>query len=134
MGGRLSLQDFMKKYILILGDILAILIVTIIGFATHGETSLSFLPRMAAAFFPLLIGWFLLAPFLELFQQEYTSNTKQLWRPILAMIFTAPFAAVLRGLILNAPIIPIFVVVLAASATFGMLAWRGIYMFLNRTP
>jgi hypothetical protein len=123
----------MKKSILILGDILAILIVTIIGFASHGEAGLAFLPRMAAAFFPLLIGWFLLAPFLELFQQEYTSNTKQLWRPVLAMIFAASFAAVLRGLLLNAPIIPIFAVVLGATSALGMLIWRGIYLLLNRT-
>ena len=122
----------MKKSILILGDILAILLVTIVGFATHGEAGLSFLPRMAAAFFPLLIGWFLLAPFLELFQQEYTSNTNQLWRPVLAMIFAASFAAVLRGLLLNAPIIPIFAVVLGATSALGILIWRTIYLFLNR--
>ena len=122
----------MKKSILILGDILAILIVTIIGFATHGEAGFSFLPRMAAAFFPLLIGWFLLAPFLELFQQEYTSNTKQLWRPVLAMIFAASFAAVLRGFLLNAPILPIFAVVLGATSASGILIWRTIYLFLNR--
>jgi hypothetical protein len=47
------------------------------------------------------------------------------------MIFAAPLAAILRGLILNAPIIPIFVVVLAAISAFGMVLWRGIYFFLN---
>jgi hypothetical protein len=62
----------MKKYFLILGDSLAILIVTIIGFASHGEANTWLLPRMAAVFFPLTIGWFLLAPFLELFQPEIT--------------------------------------------------------------
>ena len=123
----------MKKYILVLGDILAIFLITIIGFASHGEANLSFLPRMAAAFFPLLIGWFLLAPFLELFQQEYTSNTNQLWRPVLVMIFAAPFAAVLRGLLLNAPIIPIFAVVLGATSALGIFIWRMIYLFLNHT-
>src|SRR6266545_4000731 len=97
---------YMKKSILILGDILTILLVTIIGFATHGEASTSFLPRMAAAFLPLVITWFLLSPFLGLFQQPITSDPKQLWRPVLAMIFAGPLAAVLRGLILNAPIIP----------------------------
>jgi flagellar biosynthesis protein FliQ len=122
----------MNKNILIIGDILAILIVTIIGFATHGETALSFLPRMAAVFFPLLIAWFLLAPFLGLFQQEITSNTKQLWRPVLAMIFAGPLAAVLRGILLNAAIIPIFAVILASTSAFGMLIWRGIYVFLSR--
>ena len=122
---------FMNKYILVLGDILAILIVTIIGFASHGEAGLSFLPRMVATFFPLVIAWFFLAPFVGLFQAENTSHAKQLWRPVLAMIFAASLAAVLRGLILNAPIIPIFVVVLGATSAFGMLVWRGIYLFFN---
>jgi hypothetical protein len=122
----------MKRSILILGDILAILIVTIIGFASHGETNASSLPRMAAAFFPLLISWFLIAPFLELFRPTTTSNLKELWRPVLAMIFAGPLAVVLRGLILNAPIIPIFAVVLSATSALGMLIWRAIYFFLAR--
>ena len=122
----------MKKSILILGDILALAITTVIGFATHGETDLSFLPRMAAAFFPLTVAWFLLAPWLGLFQKETTTNPGQLWRPALAMFFAAPLAAVLRGLILNAPIIPIFAVVLSATSAFGMFVWRGFYFFLDR--
>ena len=121
----------MKNYFLILGDILAILVVTLTGFATHGELNTSFISRMSALFFPLVIAWFLIAPWLGLFQHEVVSNPKQLWRPVLAMIFAAPLAAVLRGLILNAPIIPIFVVVLAAISAFGMVLWRGIYFFLN---
>jgi ABC-type xylose transport system permease subunit len=87
---------------------------------------------MAAAFFPLIVAWFLLAPFLGLFQAEITSDPKQLWRPVLAMLFAGPFAAVLRGFLLNAPIIPIFAVVLASTSAFGMLVWRGIYFFLTR--
>ena len=123
---------YMKKSILISGDILAILLVTIIGFATHGELGTSFIARMAAAFFPLTIAWFLLAPFLGLFQADVISNPRQLWRPVLAMLFAGPFAAVLRGFLLNAPIIPIFAVVLSATSAFGMLVWRGIYFLLNR--
>ncbi len=121
-----------KTIPLILGDILTILITTLIGFATHGEANLSFLPRMAAAFFPLVIAWFLLAPFLGLFQPENTSNPRQLWRPVLAMLFAGPFAAVLRGLLLGAVIIPIFAVVLASTSAFGMWAWRGIYLFFKK--
>jgi DUF3054 family protein len=122
----------MKKYILILGDIFAIALITFIGFASHGEAGVSFLPRMGAAFFPLLVSWFILAPALGLFQEQTILNPKQLWRPVLAMIFAASFAAVLRGLILNAPIIPIFAVVLSATSAFGMLVWRGIYFFHKR--
>jgi len=118
--------------LLVVGDILAIVIVTVIGFSTHGETEVSFLPRMLAAFIPLAVAWFLISPWLGLFQPEVTSNPKQLWRPVLAMLFAGPFAALLRGLILNAPIIPIFAVVLSATSAFGMLVWRGIFVVLNR--
>ncbi|PWB74789.1 MAG: hypothetical protein C3F07_06895 [Anaerolineales bacterium] len=117
---------------LIAGDILAIVIVTVIGFATHGEADLSFLPRMLAAFVPLTVSWFLLAPWFGLFQQEITSNPRQLWRPVFAMLFAAPLAAVVRGFLLNAPIIPIFAVVLASTSAFGILIWRGLYFLLSR--
>ena len=119
-----------SKQLLIAGDVLAIAIVTVIGFTTHGEAGLSFLPRMLAAFIPLMIAWFLLSPWLGLFQQDITSNPKQLWRPVLAMLLAAPFGAVLRGLILNAPVIPVFAVVLASTSALGMLVWRGLYNFI----
>ena len=121
----------MKKYLLILGDTLAIAIITLTGFATHNEADLSFLPRMAAAFFPLVIAWFLLAPWLGLFQDEIIHKPRQLWRPALSALFAAPLAAVLRGFILNAPIIPIFVVVLGATLAFGITLWRGLYFLFN---
>ena len=121
-----------KTTLLILGDLLAIALVTVIGFATHGEAGLSFLPRMAAAFFPVLLAWFVLAPAFGLFRAKNVSEPKQLWRPVLAMVFAAPLAAVLRGLLLNAPIIPIFAVVLASTSAFGMLVWRAIYWAFAR--
>jgi hypothetical protein len=122
----------MKKYILVLGDTLAIAIVTVIGFATHREVELSFLPRMAAVFFPLVISWFLLAPALGLFQRETISNSKQLWRPAFAGLFAGPLAAVLRGFILNAPVIPLFAAILSGTFALGMVMWRALYFFLNR--
>ena len=120
------------RSVLMLGDILAIGLVTIIGFATHGDTGLSFLPRMAATFFPLVIAWFLLAPWLGLFQDEVIHNSRQLWRPALTALFAAPLASVLRGFMLNAPIIPIFAVVLSATSALGMVVWRALYFLLNR--
>ena len=119
----------MKKSVLIVGDILAILVTTLIGFATHGELKSEFLLRMVAAIVPLTVAWFLIAPWLGLFQPEIISNPKQLWRPVLAMIFASPLAVVFRGLILNAPIIPIFAIVFGATSAFGMVIWRGFYLF-----
>ncbi len=121
-----------SKYILLIGDIIAIALVTVIGFASHGEADISFLPRMAAAFFPLVIGWFLLAPWLGLFQDEIIHNARQLWRPALTALFAAPLAAVLRGFILNVPIIPIFAAVLGTTTALGMALWRVLYFLLNR--
>jgi hypothetical protein len=121
----------MKRSFLIFGDIFAILITTLIGFVTHRETDVSFLPRLLALYFPLSISWFLLAPWLGLFQPEITSSLQQLWRPALAMIFVAPLAVVFRGLILNAAILPIFAVVLGATSALGMVVWRGLYLLLK---
>ncbi|GAB4458018.1 MAG: hypothetical protein Kow0070_11040 [Anaerolineales bacterium] len=123
----------MKKPLLIFGDLLAIALVTVIGFATHGEADLSFLPRMLAAFIPLTLSWLLLAPWFGLFQAEIVSTPKQLWRSVFAMLFAAPFAALLRGLWLNAPIIPIFAVVLASTSALGMLIWRALYLLFTRS-
>ncbi len=125
----------MNKYILVLGDILVIVLITLIGFATHGEvgaSSLHVLPRMAAVFFPLSISWFVLAPSLGLFQRETTIDPKQLWRPVLAAFFAAPLAVIVRGFLLSAPVIPIFAVVLATTSALGMLIWRATWYWITR--
>lgn len=122
----------MNRPVLIVGDIATIALVTVIGFATHGETELSFLPRVAAVFFPLTLAWFLLGPWFGLLDLEVVTNSRRLWRPLLAMIFAAPLAVVLRGLILNAAIIPIFAVILGLTSAFGMVIWRWIYFLLMR--
>lgn len=117
---------------LILGDVIALAIVTVIGFATHGETQLSLLPRMFTTFIPLLAGWFLIAPWLGLFNQRNTSDPKQLWRPPLAMLFAAPMTTVLRAAMLNTVALPLFTLILGSSAAFGILLWRGLYSALRR--
>ena len=122
----------MNRSILILGDTLAIALLTLIGFATHGEADVSFAPRMAVLFFPLAISWFLLAPALGLLKHEITSSARELWRPALAMIFASSLAVVLRGFLLNAPIIPIFAAVLAGVSALGMVIWRALYVLWNR--
>ena len=127
-----------SKYILILGDVLALLIVTLTGFATHGETGLSFLPRLAAAFIPLATAWFLLAARFGLFTPTQPPPNSRIWGrcPVgtvgVAMLFAAPLAVVLRGLILNAPIIPIFAAVLSVTSALGMMVWRTLYFVFSR--
>jgi flagellar biosynthesis protein FliQ len=121
-----------STWTLIAGDILALGIITVIGFASHGETDLSFVPRMLTTFIPLVISWFLIAPWLRLFDRQVTSNVKQLWRPPLAMLLAAPMTSILRATFLNSIALPLFTLILGGSAAIGMLVWRGVWSWINR--
>lgn len=118
-----------SKSILIAGDILALAIITVIGFATHGETDISLLPRMLTTFIPLVVSWFLIAPWLGLFNLQITLAPKQLWRPPLAMLLAAPMTTILRAAMLNTVALPLFTLILGGSAALGMLVWRGLYLW-----
>lgn len=119
--------------ILAAGDTLAIAIVTLIGFATHGESGLAVVPRMLATFVPLTFSWFLAAWLLGLFNLETTADPHQLWRPLAAMLFGGPLAALLRAFWLNSVVIPLFGLVLTGSAALGMLVWRGLWCWWRRS-
>ena len=121
-----------KKSPLILGDILTFAIVTYIGFATHGEADVSYVARMAAAFFPLLIAWFLMAPWLGLFDEGVTRNFKSLWRIMPAMVFVSPLAVILRAVLLHSAAQPLFVLIFGLTNALGILVWRVIYLFIAR--
>ena len=126
--------SLMKKPlgILILGDILALAAITLIGFATHGETSLSFLPRMGTTFFPLVVSWFLIAPWLGLFEEQIVLDRRQIWRPVLAMVLAAPMAAILRAAMLNTAALPLFALILGSTSALGIFIWRGLYSWLAK--
>lgn len=121
-----------KKTILILGDVLAIALLTVIGFATHGETDASYLPRMAAAFFPVVFAWFVLAPWFELFDEGVISNPKNLLRIMLVILFAAPTAVILRAAWLNSAALPLFTLILGSTNALGMIVWRWIYIFIAK--
>ena len=121
-----------KKTTLIIGDIISIAVLTIIGFATHGEVGSSFILRMGTTFFPLSIAWFLSAPWFGLFDGQVASNPKLLWRILFAMLFTAPLAVILRAFFLHGAALPLFVLVLGGMNALGLLVWRGSYLFIAR--
>lgn len=123
---------FKTKRTLIVGDILTLAIITFIGFASHGKTDISYLPRMLTTFIPLVISWFLIAPWLGLFNAQITSAPKQLWRPPLAMLLATPMAVILRAAMLNAVALPLFTVILGGSAALGMWVWREIWYLLSK--
>jgi Protein of unknown function (DUF3054) len=121
-----------SKSTLIAGDIILLAIITVIGFASHGETELSLVPRMLTTFIPLVVSWFLIAPWLGLFDAQITSKPKQLWRAPLAMLLAAPMASFLRATLLNSVALPLFTLILGGSAALGMLIWRGVHAWVNQ--
>jgi hypothetical protein len=126
------INNFMEKSfgsgwrILLVGDVITLLLVTLFGFASHGTMGTAG-TRMLTTFVPLVIAWLLIAPHLRLFQDAVTRDWKELWRPVWAMVLAAPLAAWLRGAWLSAPILPIFVVVLGGISALSLLVWRSLY-------
>jgi hypothetical protein len=120
----------MNKRNLIVGDLLALLIVTVAGFVSHRETDASFLPRAAVLFVSLSTGWFLLAPAMGLFDVERLRTANPLWRPAVTAFFAAQFAVTLRGLLLHTDTKSIFAVVIGITSAIGMTLARWIAQHL----
>jgi len=121
-----------ERLTLIFGDILTLIIVTVIGFASHGTAGTAG-TRMLTTFLPLLAAWFLIAPHLKVYENQKVLDWQQLWRPFWSMILAAPLAAWMRGVILNSPILPLFVVILGGFSALGILVWRALFLLvLNR--
>jgi len=118
-----------QRYYLIIGDTLTLAIVTVIGFASHGTAGTAG-SRMLTTFIPLLVAWLLIAPHLKVYGPEIALDGRQLWRPFWAMVLAGPMAAWLRGVLLNSPILPVFVVILGGVSALAILAWRGLYWLL----
>ena len=112
--------------LLFLGDVLVLALTTLVGFSFHGTLDTAS-GRILTTFLPSLVAWLLVAPFLGAYDLDRTLQFQQLWHPFWAMVLAAPMAALLRGLWLNAPIIPIFVIVLGGINALAMLIWRGLY-------
>jgi hypothetical protein len=116
--------------LLILGDLLVLFLVTLTGFATHGE--INAFPRMLMTFLPLCLGWGLAAGLLGLYRVEQARDLRSLWRPAAAALLGVPLATWLRGAWLNSVVIPIFVLVMVGMVAIFMTIWRGGWAFLRR--
>lgn len=116
--------------LLLVGDALAILVVTLIGFATHSLSTAT--PRWLTTFLPMLLAWLALAPWFGVFYLQRTCRPLQTWRAALAAVFAAPTAALLRSLWLGTSIVPVFVLVLAATSALGIFLWRFAWSFFCR--
>lgn len=111
------------------GDIVTLMLVTGLGFATH-QTLESAGLRMLTTFVPLMLAWLLVSVPLGAYDPEHLVEPRQLWRPIYAMALAAPMAAWLRSIWLGSAIVPIFVAVLAGVSALAILVWRVIFWFI----
>lgn len=112
-----------------IGDATVLGIVTLFGFASHGELGDAGM-RMLTTFLPLLGGWFAAGPVLGVYQREWALQPAALWRPAWAMILAAPLAAWLRSVWLGTAIVPVFVAVLGGVALAAMLLWRLVFLLM----
>lgn len=116
------------KNLLIIGDILVIIIIAWIGFASHGTLGSSG-TRILATLIPFLAAWFASAFPLRAFDPQ-VSQGKGIWRPLWAVILAAPLGAWLRGIWLQTPVQTTFVWVMVAFLMVGVFVWRLLYQFV----
>lgn len=114
-----------------MGDVITYLLVTLIGFSSHDTLALGSLPRMLATFIPFTVSWFVVAPWLGIFDDAFISRRFYFARVLLATTLTAPVGAFLRGLWLGTPILPTFVLVMMAMTSALMVAWRLVHRFVK---
>ena len=113
--------------IVILGDIITLLIITLVGFGSHGALS-SAGWRLLSTFIPLTAAWGISSIGVGTYEQETLCKVNKLWRPFLAMVLAGPLAGVLRGFWLDQPVIPLFTVVLGGFSAIAIVVWRYIYV------
>lgn len=115
---------------LIVGDLLTAFIVTGVGFLDHYGNLQGW--RWLSTFLPVAAAWLAIAPWLGVYRVDLACSLRQIWRPVLAAIFSAPLAATLRGFWLNGAILPLFVLVLGLTNGLGFAIWRLAWIGINR--
>jgi hypothetical protein len=119
---------------LLVGDAVAVLVLTLIGFASHDEMDVSYIPRMGATFFPVVIAWLGIAPWLGLFDEDFAYKPRPYWRVTFAALYASTMAAFLRSLILGSDEIVVgFLFGLGGAAVVGMNFWRWLYARWKRS-
>lgn len=113
--------------LLVLGDLAALIVVTLLGFATHNTLGTAG-TRILSTFIPLAAAWFLVGGLAGVFDPETAAAPRNLWRPLLAMLFAAPLFGLFRAWMLGtATITVIFILVMGGVGAAAMLLWRGAY-------
>jgi hypothetical protein len=104
------------------GDVVVLVVLTIIGFASHStldETS-----RLVVTTAGVLVAWAVVAPWFGAFSTATITRWTAVWRVGLAWAVAAPVAGFLRGLILDLAISATFILVTIAVNGAALVVWR----------
>ncbi len=118
-----------NRLILTLGDLLVLLLVTWIGFASHGEAQA--FGRMPSTFIPLVVAWAASAVPFGLYRLSALRRWQSLGKVLWAALLAAPLAAWLRAIWLGTAVLPVFVAVLGAFTALFLLVWRAAFWFFS---
>lgn len=123
-----KLQLSSSQIILLIGDTLVIMFVTLYGGVTHG-TLQSDQNTLIVTGFSWWVGWMLLMPFVGYLSEGSYSKFNQLWRPLLGMLLASPIAGFIRGVILNTVILPLFVMAFGGVVSVSLFLWRFVFAY-----
>lgn len=118
---------------LLLGDWLALAIVTAVGFFNHNS---QFLPgRYLATALPLMLGWLITSPWLGLLKNQNELPLSQAWwRIAWAVLLSTPLGLLIRSLILASSVQFSFALVMVITSFAAIILWRLIYGKLVKRP
>lgn len=125
-------QNQISDWILWLGDAIAYLVITIIGFSSHGILGASGLVRFLATLLPFYSCWVLFALWSGLYRGGYDRLIPWILRSGATAVLAAPFASTLRAIWLGAPIQATFVLVMAGVSALGIMLWRMLFHLVMR--
>jgi len=126
-----------EKLILIGGDLIALLVIVWLGRLSHTQDIFDIGAWLFTAS-PFLISWFVVIPWLGLYQPTIVTNW-QAWLPRLLLgwgLIGLPIGLMLRSLFLGRPVIagimPTFALVMLLTTSTALIAWRFGYQWFYR--
>jgi hypothetical protein len=123
----MSIRSRSLQPLLFLGDALVFLVVTVIGFASHGTLQVDSIGRFLATLLPFYVSWLLFAYWSGLLHQPTNDEARWWLRCGIAAALSAPLAAMLRAFWLGSVVLPTFVLIMAAVSALAVAAWRWFY-------
>lgn len=113
----------------IVGDVVALTVLTAIGFASHSTLDETW--RLVVTTLGVLAAWAVVGPWFGVFATQVLTQWNAVWRVALAWAIAAPFAGFLRGLLLDISVSATFILVTIAVNGAALVVWRAAFAALQ---